>query len=73
MVSQRNSELGTEWIFCRETNGSYSGLNPNTQVIEKIPKEIMVNGRTVKGWMVKIIQEKSEGHIGLNLSILSNE
>ncbi len=72
-MTQRNNELGTEWIFCRETNGTYSGLNPNTQVIEKIPKEIMVHGRPVKGWMVKIVQEKSEGHISLNLSNLSNE
>jgi len=72
-MSQRNNEIGTEWIFCREVNGSYSGLSPHSQVVEKIPKEIIVNGKTVQGWMVKIIQEKSEGHISLNASILSNE
>jgi hypothetical protein len=72
-MSQKNADIGTEWIFCREVDGKCSGLNPKTQVLEKIPKKIIVHGLEVNGWMVKIVQEKSEGHINLNLSNLSNE
>lgn len=72
-MTQKNVESGTEWIFCREVNGECSGLNPGTQVLEKIQKNIIVHGKDVRGWMVKIIQEKSEGHINLNLSNPSNE
>ena len=72
-MAQKNVEPGTEWIYCREVNGQCSGLNPHSQVLEKIPKTIIVHGQEVCGWMVKIVQEKSEGHINLNLSNLSNE
>jgi hypothetical protein len=72
-MSSHNVEPGTEWIFCREIDGQCPGLNPNSQVLEKIPKTIKVHGKEVTGWMVKIIQEKSEGHIGLSLTNLSNE
>ncbi len=72
-MPQKNVEPGTEWIFCRAVEGKCPGLNPNSQVLEKIPKTIKVNGKEVRGWMVKIVQEKSEGHINLNLSNLSNE
>jgi hypothetical protein len=72
-MSQKNADIGTEWIFCRETDGECSGLNPKTQVLERIPKTIIVHGKEVSGWVVKIVQEKSEGHVNLNLSNLSNE
>ena len=72
-MSQKNADIGTEWIFCREIDGECSGLNPKTQVLGKIPKTIIVHGKEVNGWVVKIIQEKSEGHVNLNLSNLSNE
>ncbi len=72
-MSQKNTDIGTEWIFCRDINGKFSGLSPNAQVLEKIPKKIKIHGKEVKGWVVKIVQEKSEGHINLNLSNLSNE
>jgi hypothetical protein len=41
--------------------------------LEKIPKKIIVHGKKVNGWKVKVVQEKSEGHVNLNLSDLSNE
>lgn len=72
-MSQKNTENGTEWIFCRNIDGECSGLSPNTPTIEKIPKTIIVHGKKVEGWMVKIQQEKSEGHIKLNLTNFSDE
>ncbi|MFA6470962.1 MAG: hypothetical protein WCU00_02890 [Candidatus Latescibacterota bacterium] len=72
-MAQKNADIGTEWIFCRDINGKCSGLSPDAQVFEKIPKTIKIHGKEVKGWMVKIVQEKSEGHVNLNLSNLSNE
>ncbi len=72
-MSQKNADVGTEWIFCRNINGKCMGLSPSAQVIEKVPKKIKVHGKEVKGWMVKIVQEKSEGHININFSNLSNE
>jgi hypothetical protein len=72
-MSQKNTDIGTEWIFCREVNGKCSGLSPDAQVLEKLPKKIKIHGKEVQGWMVKIVQEKSEGHINLNFSNLSNE
>ena len=72
-MAQKNVEPGTEWIFCREVNGQCSGLNSHSQVLERTPKTIIVRGKEVHGWMVKIVQEKSEGHINLNLTNLSNE
>ncbi|MHB9028013.1 MAG: hypothetical protein ACYC9O_04550 [Candidatus Latescibacterota bacterium] len=72
-MSSQNIEPGTEWIFCREIEGQCPGLNPNSQVLEKIPKIIKVHGKEVRGWMVKIVQEKSEGHVNLNITNLSNE
>lgn len=73
VMTQQNTEKGTEWIFCRNIKGKCSGLNPKTKVLEKIPKSIIVHGKTVHGWQVKIESEKSEGHIKLNLSNLSDE
>ena len=72
-MSQTNSEKGTEWIFCRDIEGKCSGLNPKTQVLEKIPKVIKVHGKKVSGWNVKIVSEKSEGHINFNMSGYSDE
>jgi len=72
-MSQKNSDKGTEWIFCRNINGECSGLNPKTKVLEKIPKTIRVHGKTVHGWQVKIVSEKSEGHIDLSMSGPSDE
>ena len=72
-MSQKNAELRTEWIFCRDIKGKCSGLNPKTKVVEKIRKTIKVHGKTVHGWMVKIVQEKSEDHVNLNLSSSSDE
>ena len=72
-MSQNNSDLGSEWIFCRDIEGKCSGLNPKTKVLEKKPKTIKIHGEEVKGWMVKIIQEQAEGHIKMNYCDLSNE
>lgn len=72
-MTQKIVEPGTEWLFCREVNGQCSGLNPLSQVLEKVPKNIIVHGEEVRGWIVKIVQEKSEGHVNLNMSNLSNE
>lgn len=72
-MTEKKIEPGTEWIFCREVNGDCPGLNPGTQVLEKIPKTILINGKEVNGWVVKIVQEKGEGHVNLNLSNLSDE
>ena len=72
-MPQRNTKRGTEWIFCRDIKGKCSGLSPDAEVIEKTPKTIVVHGKQVSGWMVKIVQEKSEGHINLNLSSFSDE
>ncbi|MBN1292624.1 MAG: hypothetical protein JXB48_12360 [Candidatus Latescibacteria bacterium] len=72
-MSQKNADIGTEWIFCRDIKGKCSGLNPKTKVLEKKPKTISIHGEKVKGWMVKIVQEQSEGHISLNFCDISNE
>jgi len=72
-MPQRNTNDGTEWIFCRDISGKCSGLSPLTKVIEKNPKIIKVHGQEVKGWMVKIVQEKGEGHLNLDLSQTSDE
>ncbi len=72
-MARKNVEPGTEWIFCREVDGKCAGLNPQSQVLEKTPKTIIVHGKEVRGWMVKIVQEKSEGHVNLNLSDFSSE
>ena len=72
-MTQKNIEEGTEWIFCKDIKGKLSGLNPTSKVIEKIPKTIIVHGEEIKGWIVKIIQEESEGHLNLDLCIHSEE
>lgn len=72
-MSQQNAKRGTEWIFCRDIEGKCSGLSPHAQVIEKTPKTIVVHGKQVSGWMVKIIQEKGEGLVNLNFSNYSDE
>jgi len=72
-MPQRNTEKGTEWLFCRNIKGKCSGLNPKSQVLEKIPRTINVHGKTVNGWEVKIVSEKSEGHINLNITRSSDE
>ena len=72
-MQENNSESVTEWIFCRNIKGKCSGLSPESKVVEKIPKTIIVKGKKVPGWKVKIVQEKSEGHINLNLSDFSDE
>ena len=72
-MTQENEEKGTEWLFCRNIKGKCSGLNPKTKVLERIPHTIKVHGKSVRGWNVKIVQEKSEGHIDLNMSNMSDE
>jgi hypothetical protein len=72
-MAQKNDDEGTEWIFCTELSGGCSGLNPVTRVIEKIPKVIKVHGQEVKGWLVKVQQEKSEGHLKLDIFRHSDE
>ena len=72
-MPQENSDLGTEWIFCRDIEGKCSGLNPKTKVLEKKTKTIKIHGEEVIGWMVKIIQEQSEGHVSVDLSDSSDE
>ncbi len=66
-------DKGTEWIFCRNLDGECSGLSENTKVIEKIPKTITIHGEKVQGWQVKIVSEKSEGHVDWSESGLSDE
>lgn len=73
VIPQRNDEEGTEWIFCHDISGKCSGLNPKTKVLEKLPKKIKIHGKEVKGWIVKIVQEKGEGHLNLDLSKQSDE
>ena len=72
-MEKKNLDEGTEWIFCTDLNGKCSGVNPNSTVIEKIPKTINVHNKEVKGWLVKIVQEKGEGHLNLDFSIRSDE
>lgn len=72
-MGQQNSEEGTEWIFCTGIKGKCAGVNPNSTILEKVPKTIKVHGKEVSGWMVKIVQEKSEGHLNLDLSKRSDE
>ena len=72
-MPQENKDEGTEWIFCRDISGKCSGLNPKTKVLEKHHKKIKVHGKEVKGWIVKIVQEKSEGHLNLDISKQSDE
>ena len=72
-MPQQNKDEGTEWIFCRDISGKCSGLNPKTKVLEKHPKSIAMHGQEVKGWMVKVVQEKGEGHLNLDLSKTSDE
>ena len=72
-MSQNNINEGTEWIFCKDIKGKCSGLNPKSKVLEKTPKTIIVHGKEIKGWMVKIVQEKGEGHLNLDLSMHSDE
>ena len=50
-----------------------SGLNPKTKVMEKKPKSILVHGKKVEGWMVKIVQEQAEGHLGIDFRDYSDE
>jgi hypothetical protein len=71
-MAERNDE-STEWIFCRNIKGKCSGLSSQTKVIEKIPKVINVHGEEVRGWVVKIIQGKTEGHVNMNLTNFSDE
>ena len=70
---QKNVDSDSEWIFCQAIKGKCSGLNPNTKVLEKIPKTIKVHGKEVKGWIVKIVREKSEVHIKLSSASYSDE
>jgi len=63
----------TEWIFCRNIKGECSGLNPHSKVVEKVAKVIKVHGQEVHGWMVKVVQEKTEGHIDLDLSMHNSD
>ncbi len=72
-MNQRNADESTEWIFCRDIKGECSGLNPATKVLEKHPKKIKVHGKDISGWMVKIVQEKGEGHLDIDLSKPSEE
>ena len=72
-MTQKNIDEGTEWIFCKDIKGKCSGLNPKSKVLKKIPKTIIVHGKEIKGWMVKIVQEKGEGHLNLDLSMHSDE
>ena len=72
-MSQNNINEGTEWIFCKDIKGKCSGLNPKSKVLEKNPKTIIVHGKEIKGWMVKIVHEKGEGHLNLDLSRHSDE
>ena len=72
-MKQENKDEGTEWIFCRDISGKCSGINPHSKVLEKHHKIIIVHGKEVKGWMVKIVQEKGEGHINLDFSKQSDE
>ena len=64
-MSEKNAEEKTVWIFCKDIKGKLSGLNPNSKVLEKNPKTIIVHGKEVKGWNVLIVQEESEGHRNL--------
>lgn len=72
-MSKNNVDEGSEWIFCKDIEGKCSGINPKTKVLDKIPKKIIVHGEEIKGWMVKIVQEESEGHLNLDLSKRSDE
>ena len=72
-MTQENTDYGTEWIFCRDIKGKCTGLSSDAQVLKKIPKTIKVHGKTVNGWMVKIIQEKGEGHINIDFKNYSVE
>lgn len=72
-MTQNNIDEGSEWIFCKAIKGECSGLSPTTKVLEKIPKKIIVHGEEINGWMVKIIQEESEGHLDLDISKRSDE
>ena len=60
-------------IFCKDIKGKCSGLNPKTKVLDKIPKKIVVHGEEINGWMVKILQEESEGHLSLDIKKRSDE
>ena len=72
-MTQINKDDGTEWIFCKGIKGECSGLNPESKVVEKIPKTIKVHGKEIQGWMVKIVQEQGEGHLDLDLTNRSDE
>ncbi len=72
-MTQENKDEGTEWIFCRDISGKCSGINPNSKVLEKHHKKIIVHGKEVKGWIVKIVQEKGEGHLNFDFSKQSDE
>ena len=72
-MPQKNTDLGTEWIFCRDIKGKCSGLNPKTKVLEKKQKTITVHGKKVDGWMVKIVQEQAEGHLSIGFRDYSDE
>ena len=72
-MGQKNIDEGTEWIFCTDLKGKCAGVNPKSTIIEKIPKKILVHGREVNGWLVKIVQEKGEGHLNLDFSLRSDE
>jgi hypothetical protein len=72
-MGQKNVDAGTEWIFCTNIKGQCAGVNSDSLIIDKVEKRIMVNGKEVQGWMVKITQEKSEGHLKLDLSQRSDE
>ena len=72
-MMQQNRDEGTEWIFCAEINGKCPGVNPNSIILERIPKTIKVQGKDVAGWLVKIVQEKGEGHLDLDITRTSDE
>ena len=72
-MAQLNKDEGTEWIFCADVNGKCPGVNPNSIILEKMPKTIKVGGKDVSGWLVKIVQEKGEGHLDLDLTRTSDE
>jgi hypothetical protein len=72
-MAEKNEEERTEWIFCRDIKGRCSGISPTTKVLEKNPKTIKIHDKTIKGWMVKIVQEKSEGHVDIDFHHHSDE
>ena len=65
-MKDNDQDIRTERIFCRNRDGNCVGLSPNTVVIEKKKKYVIIGGKKVLGWDIKVVQDDFEGHFDVD-------